>query len=290
MIIDTFMFNGEYSSLKIRLAELSSIVDLFIICEGIYTHSGIKKDKLFSADSEIINEFREKIRIIIDHRKHFTHFAPIREMLQRQLISSELNNLGLKENDLIIHSDCDEIPRASTIQGLLRIGADCNVLLEMNNYVNYLNVYAGKWSRARIISGAKYKSIQGMRQDIFLLQAFNKRRHRMPLIRVPVYWTDRRFLLWKLPKLISHKPQIDLVKNAGWHFNNLFKAESVITKIQNSSHTELNTDEVRTNAMKRFINGQDIYTGEQYKTVQIDSSYPSTVYNHLSKWRAHILN
>jgi len=290
MIIDTFMFNGEFSSLKIRLTELYSTVDLFIICESKYTHSGIKKDKLFISDSELINEFKQKILVIIDHRRHFTPFAPIREMLQRQVISGTIKNLALKGHNLIIHSDCDEIPRASVIQSLLKIGSECNVLLEMNNYVNYLNVYAGKWSRARVISSAKYKSIQNMRQDIFLLQAFNNRRHRMPFIRVPNYWTSRRFLLWKFPKFILRKPQIEIVKNAGWHFNNLLKAESVLTKIENSSHTELNTHEVRLNAKNRFLNGQDVYTGEQYATIDIDSSYPKTVYERLNEWRDHIRN
>ncbi len=282
------MFNGEFSSLKIRLSELYNTVDLFIICEGKYTHSGIKKDELFTANSEVISEFKEKIRIVIDHRRHFTYYAPIREMLQRQLISGELKKLGLNENDLIIHSDCDEVPRESTIKNLIKIGVDCNVLLEMNNYINYLNVCAGKWSRARVISGAKYKSIQNMRQDIFLLQAFNKRRHRMPLIRVPNYWTNRRFLLWKLPKFIFHKPKIDIVKDAGWHFNNLFNADNIISKIESSSHTEMNTVVIKKVAIDRFKQGRDIYTGEKYGVVEIDASYPDIVFKNMARWGKNI--
>jgi hypothetical protein len=199
------MFNGEYSSLKIRLDELYSIVDLFIICESKYTHSGIKKEKLFTDNCKILDQYKNKILIVIDHKKHFTCYAPIREMLQRKLISKELKKIRLKKSDLIIHSDCDEIPRKNIIESLVKKKEECNVLLQMNNYVNYLNIYAGSWVRARVVSFAHYRTIQNMRKDIFLYQAFNKRRHRLPFIRVPNYFTARRFFLWKIPEIIYQK-------------------------------------------------------------------------------------
>ena len=43
-VYDCFLFWKEFDVLEIRLNELFSIVDKFIIIESAYTHSGLKKE------------------------------------------------------------------------------------------------------------------------------------------------------------------------------------------------------------------------------------------------------
>jgi hypothetical protein len=50
----------------------------------------------------------------------------------------------------------------------------------------------------------------------------------------------------------------------------------------------MNTEEVRIEAINRFKQGKEIYSGEKYKTVEIDDSYPSIVYKNISKWSKFI--
>ena len=46
-VYDCFTFNNEYDVLKIRLNELSSVVDRFVVVEGTRTFSGINKKLTF---------------------------------------------------------------------------------------------------------------------------------------------------------------------------------------------------------------------------------------------------
>jgi beta-1,4-mannosyl-glycoprotein beta-1,4-N-acetylglucosaminyltransferase len=84
------------------------------------------------------------------------------------------------------------------------------------------------------------------------------------------------------------KPNLRIVENGGWHFNNLFNAEDIISKIESSSHTEMNTEEIKKLAIARFKQGRDIYTGEKYGVVEIDASYPATIFNNVSRWSKFI--
>jgi beta-1,4-mannosyl-glycoprotein beta-1,4-N-acetylglucosaminyltransferase len=287
VIVDTFMFNKDFAALEIRLAELYSVVDLFVICESRYTHSGKRKKLYLTENLDLYSKYADKIKIIIDNRRHFTRNARIREMQQRNCISKFLSKIPILDGDFVIHSDCDEIPRASTLISELNSN-NCNLLFELDNYVNYLNLYAGKWRRIRVVSGNNFKSVVRMKQDIFLFSDFEKRRHKFPFIRVPVFWTHRKFFLWKIPQFIQEKPNLKLVENGGWHFNNLFDAEEIISKIESSSHTEMNTEEIKSAAIDRFKQGREIYTGEKYKMVEIDDSFPTIVYKNISKWSKFI--
>ena len=287
MIIDTFIFNKDFAALEIRLAELYDVVDLFVICESRYTHSGKLKQLYLTENLHLYFKYADKIKIVVENKKHLTRNARIREMHQRQCISKFLKRISLSDADYIIHSDCDEIPRSSTLIKELAHN-DCNILFEINNYVNYLNLYAGKWTRIRVVSGNNYKSVIRMRQDIFLFLDFDKRRHKFPFVRVPDFWTHRIFYLWKLPQFTMIKPNLRVVKNGGWHFNNLFNAEDIIFKIESSSHTEMNTEEIKKVAIARFKQGREIYTGEKYEVVEIDASYPSFVFNNISRWSKFI--
>jgi beta-1,4-mannosyl-glycoprotein beta-1,4-N-acetylglucosaminyltransferase len=289
MIIDTFMFNQDFNALKIRLSELYDVVDLFIIAESTYTHSGKPKPLHLSDNIEKFSEYKDKIVIVTNKKRVKTWYAPIRELRQRQLISKHLKLFKLGKADLIIHSDCDEIPKKNVVLSLAKLNQDVNVLLELKAYSTRINLSDGIWLRGQVISGNLYSSIAKMRQDIFIFQNYDLRRHKLPFMRVPIHFTHRYFGLWFFPQVVINKPKLQIVSNAGWHFNNLFKLSQIAEKIVSSSHTELDTLEVHSKLSERYKLGKDPYTGKKLKIVDIDETYPVSIQNNLEIWSEYII-
>ena len=280
------MFNKDFGALKIRLEELYEVVDLFVICESKFTFSGASKELYLTNNLRKFEKYINKIQIVVESRKHLTRIPFIREIHQRKAISRYLKSLKIRDSDIIMYSDCDEIPNSKIIKSLSE-RADCNVLLEMRNFTNYLNMELGVWARSRVISGKNYRSVEGMRQDIFLYNLRNRSGVKKYVTRVPYYWTTRNFYLWKLPKLFL-PPKLEVIKNSGWHFNNLFPREEILDKISASAHVELNSYETTKQALHNYLSGKDIYFGRQFNKVEIDNTYPSSVYNKLSDWQRYL--
>lgn len=289
MIIDTFSFNKDFNALKIRLSELYDVVDLFVVAESAYTHSGKKKPLHLSENIHNFSKFSSKIKIVSNKRKYLTLNPRIREARQRELITRYLKSLKLTKHDLIIHSDCDEIPRGKIIADIKKNNTTCNILLELNAYSTRLNLYEGQWTRARVVSGDLFKSIAKLKQDIFLFSNLDLRRHNFPLIRISDFFSHRYFGLWNLPQIVWRKPDITVIKNGGWHFNNLFPLDQIIEKIESSSHQELNTKEIKAKVLEHYKAGQDVYTGRQYKPVPLDQSFPQCITENLPEWADYIL-
>jgi beta-1,4-mannosyl-glycoprotein beta-1,4-N-acetylglucosaminyltransferase len=284
MIIDTTMFNEDFQTLEIRLEELWEVVDIFAICESRFTFTGKPKPLHLTENFDKFKKYRKKIEIVLENKRHLTNIPMIREIHQRKRITKFVKSLSLNKEDLIIYSDCDEIPRREVIESLIS-QKDVNVLLSMRMFSNYINMEAGNWARARVVSKSKFKSIEDMRQDIFLLNLNSRKHFKKYFVRVPFYWTTWNYYFWKLPRYFK-PPQISLVENAGWHFNNLLPKEKILNKIIASAHFEYNTEQVRQSAIENFLKGKDIYSGKEYKLVEVDESFPQCILKDLSKWSA----
>lgn len=284
MIIDTFLFSNDFNALKIRLKELSEVVDLFIISESKYTFSGKRKKLYLTENMSELGDYSKKIVIVKNTRKYLTLIPWTREHRQRQLITKYLKKLKINHSDLIIHSDCDEIPRNNIIKSLYDRKTSVNCILELNNYQCYLNLPSGKWKRGRVITGDLYKSINKIHKDIFINEMLGHRRHRFPILRVPKYATDRYFFLWHLPEIILKFKNLEVVRNAGWHFNNLLSEKQLIAKVESSSHTEYNNDGFKSLILKRKRSGHDIFSGSKLNFVDIDDSFPRAVTDNIEDW------
>lgn len=287
MIIDTFIFDRDFKALEIRLNELFNVVDYFIISESTFSHTGLAKPLYLSNNLSDYAKFKDKMIILVDKRKHLTNNPRIRQQIQRNKITRQLKKMRLNQTDLIIHSDCDEIPRANLIKSLS--GKTINAILQLDNYANYLNLKDGTWERCRVVSYRYFRSIQELRQDIFIRQAYPSRRIKWPLLWIPDFFSTRRYHLNKFP-VIVRKKEINVISNAGWHFNNLFSQDLILRKIGNSSHIEWNTENVREFAISNFLEGRDIYTGKKFDQVEIDKSYPDYVIQNLQKWKPFIFS
>jgi beta-1,4-mannosyl-glycoprotein beta-1,4-N-acetylglucosaminyltransferase len=284
MIIDTFIFNNDFNALKIRLDELSSVVDVFIISESAFTHSGLPKPTYLSDNRDFLAPYPNEFHLVTDKKRYLTRNPRVREQIQRQNISKVISKMKLQRSDLIIHSDCDEIPSAKAIYRLKSIRGSVNAILQLRNYANALNLQNGYWERVRVVTADHFRSIQHLRKDIFLKDAMLQKTSRIPLIRVPDYWTTRRFYLWLLPENGKHS-EISVIPDSGWHFNNLITRNQVEMKIKSSCHVELSSEKSVAMALQYFDQNREIYGGAELELVPIDDTFPIAIRKNLSDWQ-----
>ena len=291
-VIDTFPFNKDFMTLEIRLNELWNTVDKFIIVESKYSHTGEMKPLYLRESIHLFDKYNEKIVLISNIKNFKTKNPRLREAFQRKLLDFEIKKLELKPNDLIIHSDCDEIPKATTIEEIKSNYKTGNFLLVLDGYSYYLNTYTGKWARCTVTSYDKFRGVLRARQNIFISQAIHQQRVKLPLIRVPDYWITNLGILRYFP-IIKYNPNLVLIEDAGWHFNNLFTIDDLMSKLKFSSHAEFMRSE------EKFLNidfikkmkgeSRDYHTGDKLKKVAIDNSFPFYVQNNIEKYRSFIL-
>lgn len=119
-IIDAFLFSIEFDIFEIRLRELWSIVDVFIVMESNITFSGhskplwlkesLAKGRFSWANSKIKHYECNKLRPLLPGESPFQNEKSMRQCM------TEVIRLNSVDNDLIIVGDVDEIPRHSTIE------------------------------------------------------------------------------------------------------------------------------------------------------------------------------
>ena len=122
-IIDCTTFFEEHLMMEVRFNVLNQYIDKFIICEAKFSHSGIKKKINFNSNH--YPKFKDKIiHIIMDidpclnknfYKKNLSEREKsiIRIAEQRNFISNYLSDFS--NEDVVIHSDNDEIPDLSKV-------------------------------------------------------------------------------------------------------------------------------------------------------------------------------
>lgn len=119
MIIDCFPFFKELDVLEVRLNTLDPYVDKFLIVESEETFTGIDKPLYFFENYERFKKFKDKIEYLkipkiprnIDPYKGHVNWD--REYYQKNYMMHRINELD--EDDVVILSDCDEIPDLSNV-------------------------------------------------------------------------------------------------------------------------------------------------------------------------------
>jgi beta-1,4-mannosyl-glycoprotein beta-1,4-N-acetylglucosaminyltransferase len=232
-IIDCFGFYNELDLLNYRLNLLYDIVDYFILVESTHTFVGNKKELYFNNNKTKYDKFLDKIIHIIveDMPLQFyskdTTLTWKNENHQRICISRGINQLTLKDNDIIIISDLDEIPNPELI-----INKD-NILITEHSipmdlyWYNLHRIRKNEWIRyAKILTYKNYLKYR----DSHEIRA-----------------TD-------LPIINSYKN--------GWHLSYFGDVDFIHNKLNNFAHQEKevqsinNKDEIK----KRLQNGEDLST------------------------------
>jgi beta-1,4-mannosyl-glycoprotein beta-1,4-N-acetylglucosaminyltransferase len=124
-VIDAIIFSIELDLLEIRLIELWSYIDVFLILEGNVTFTGLPKPMIFQEHRERFA--RAKAKIVYRDIANLTtgeskevREGSTNEAATRQVITNLLRDtIHAADSDLIMESDVEEIPSASNIS-LLR--------------------------------------------------------------------------------------------------------------------------------------------------------------------------
>lgn len=155
MIIDCFPFFNEVDVLDIRLHELAEVVDRWVIIEALETFGGDKRDLvLASLLSTRFAEFKDRIRYVVAEPLQPKCTDRTTGRLREAHLRDQMMPMILREaqsgDDIVIISDCDEIPRATALRPDIRA---IHRLKQHSYYysVNWLVDYGNDWaSRARV--------------------------------------------------------------------------------------------------------------------------------------------
>lgn len=272
-IIDCFPFFDEFLILDIRFKELYDIVDKFYIVESKETFSGKPKELLLSnCLQERYPQYADKIEIVVpeiyndniqnSNYQHYPMSAGIewrREYFQKNHISHErLKHLNLADDDIILFSDADEIPKKWAIEKIKNGWLD-ELNLDFggfggNTYYYKFNMLTTEWSYRPSFS--KYKNFKNHSDDRYLL--------------------DKK-----------------VISDSGWHFSYIKTPAKIKEKIEAFSHQEFNNTVINTidNIEQSVRESKDLFhrSNISIQIVEIDNSFPEYIKenkNQLLDWIA----
>jgi hypothetical protein len=245
-VYDCFLFYNELELLELRLNELDPYVDKFVIVEACETFRGQPKSFFFDENKSRYEKYADKIIHIKLSEPFKTENPWIRERYQREQIFQGLTNCC--ENDIIMLSDLDEVPRGTSIPEIVdKISSKeyQAIICGQKMYYGYLNRYQGGWPGTVCINYKKARKLTA--------RWVRKLRNMRPS-------TLRK----------GHISKICRVENAGWHFTSMGGIDRYIKKIESFSHSELDTPEFKTkeNLLKLI---------HSMKLEEIDDSYPQFI-------------
>ena len=237
-IIDSFIFYNELDMLEFRFTELNDIVDHFVLVEATKTFSGNPKELLFEKNKNRFEKWSNKIvHIVVDDMPEGLPIYPVkasrggqqkgpvwdREVHQRNCITRGVDKLKPSLDDIIIISDCDEIPDITMLQNFKNRGLKGARRPIQDFYYYNLNC-KGKIgnSRCRIMDYATFKKATPEKHT---------------------------------------KTQYQTVKPGGWHFSYFGSEEFIINKIKHFSHQEFNnpTNTDKEVIKDRILNCADLF-------------------------------
>lgn len=285
MIYDCFAFFNELDLLKIRLHELNEVVDKFVLVEANRTFQKKEKPLFFYENKHLFKEFESKIiHLVVD--KYPTFWNKFRvpttwdyENRQREQILVALKDC--KDDDAIIISDLDEIPRAEYVKKYaytegVKVFRQYQAYYFVNNICKKIYDYGGKAKAQFNADGF------GWWQGSVMLS--------YKTLRTKVKTIKKARLQRDLPE-----PAVTILKEAGWHFSYMGGVEKIIEKLGAWSHKEFNTAENRNpEKIKKIIKeGQSLfYPDEKYELVDIEQTeipFPNYLKNHLKEFEHLIL-
>jgi beta-1,4-mannosyl-glycoprotein beta-1,4-N-acetylglucosaminyltransferase len=256
-IVDCFIFYNELDLLSYRLHILNNVVDYFVLVESTHTHSGKEKELIYKNNKEMFQPFHHKIiHIIVDD---FPYKYPNikydnitdnsdswhNERFQRNCIDQGIQQLSLRDDDIIIISDLDEIPDPYTLQKIKN-----NEIIITINALN-MDFY--------------YYNLNTKIETLWLFGKILLYKYYIHIIKINNFTcSDVRL------KNICINQNDYIIQNGGWHLSYFGDAHFIKNKLENFAHQEYNSDEY-TNIQKiekRINNNNDLFDRDWNKIVK----------------------
>ncbi len=261
-IFDCFMYFDEEVVLNVRLNHLYDFVDYFVIVESKFTHKGEERSLKF--DINKFSKFKSKILYLVvdkqpenieqiyetdsEDKKNNKYImnALYRENSQRNFIIHGLKNAN--SEDIILVSDVDEIPKLENIDFSSIKEKIILFQQDMFYYKFNLSIPNFKWTGTKGCRFKNFQSPQWLRNI-----------------------KDRKYLFYRLDTYFSETKyiSINIVKDGGWHFSNIKKAEDIEHKLKSYlHHREFDLESLSIEEIKETIkNKKAIYDLNVDKTV-----------------------
>jgi beta-1,4-mannosyl-glycoprotein beta-1,4-N-acetylglucosaminyltransferase len=277
--------------LELRLEELNPIVDKFIIVEADKTHTGKNKPFYFEENKNRFKKWSKKIKYIkiknlpaprlmwLYRFLSTSKFSAVRsfsysigigawraENFQRNSIMSGLDNL--KNEDIVLVGDLDEIPSREGLKKAIRILSTNpqveRVIFNMKLYKYCYNcLMSESWQGTRAVLGKT------------LLCKLNSEPQK-----------TRTSFGEKLNIKILHKPYLhDIEIKSGWHLSTMGGIDKVRQKIMSFAHTEVSRQKEKNLAdLSQVVNGAlEMDSGYHSKFEKIDNTFPSWIIKNKNK-------
>ena len=260
-IFDCITFFDEALQANLRFNILNNYVEKFIVCESKFDHKGHYKGINFNVDN--YKEFKNKITHLVIEEQFPDISNPWEtQAFQREFIFKGLDNAS--QNDYIMFSDPDEIPRPEILENL-KLKKKFGIFLQrMFCYkLNIYNPHESPWEGTRICLKKDLKSIDFLRQKIL------KKNISYPF--------------WRIDK----EKSIQLIEHGGWHFNYLSKPEKISKKLKTFAHIEYSKSEFSNLDIikKNIFEMRDLFNrGYKYHKVKLDETFPDYVLNNQNKF------
>jgi beta-1,4-mannosyl-glycoprotein beta-1,4-N-acetylglucosaminyltransferase len=256
VVYDAFMFFNEFELLSVRLAEHDPFVDWFILVQADRTHSGLKKDLLFSKSDPRFSKYAHKIIVVNVSLEANPKSAWDNESFQRQAVFTAA---PFQSDDVVFLSDVDEmISRDHWPYLLKRMEKELviGVWLQMFYYFVNLELKDHPWAMAKMIKA-----------KVFLenLVSGNELRCAPAAVITPF--------------------------PCGWHFSYLMSVEQIIEKIKAYGHQENNTQKfTNPEKIRRAIqSGEDIFDrGLKFQVIPFNQKWPKEMSSQ-GYWKSYIL-
>ncbi|SER56180.1 beta-1,4-mannosyl-glycoprotein beta-1,4-N-acetylglucosaminyltransferase [Butyrivibrio fibrisolvens] len=276
MIYDCIPFFNELDILKIRLNILDPYVDRFVIEEATTTFSGQPKELCFEQNKEMFKEFLHKITYIVVDENPADVTTHERDVFQKNHLIEGLKDAT--DEDIIILSDCDEIPSPQALKWVFDNFDPSKVYhLAQDNFYAFFNMLE--------VSGTLLGT-EGEFPEI----PKDKRKWLGTKI-TSISQIPREGIVRLRDLVATTDPRSIRVPEGGWHFGYMGghhetnAAKRIGVKVKAAAHQEYNDREILAETLDQLILGRDLLGRDaEFVRVEMDDRYPEYLLNHLAEY------
>ena len=250
-IFDCTNYFNEDVIYGLRLEILDKYVDKFIVAESLYSHSGQRKKLNF--DINKYPKFKSKIHYIVVENEPqdlikldglpYEHAQGMKRMNSLKRIRQQYDVLreGIKDaknDDLIILSDCDEIPN---LENLNKVNSKQIIIFKQLLFYYKFDLHhnAMTW----------YGSKGCLKKDLL---TFNWLRN----------IKNKTYNFWRIDTFFSKNKymNVKIIENGGWHFTNIKSPEDIYMKLSNyGEHNEFEMSDIDLAKMSKLVKEKKVY-------------------------------
>jgi hypothetical protein len=257
-LYDCAMFNGEFELLALRIRELEALAHRFVVIESDTTFSGRSKAVKFSKDHPAIRAFADRIDFILVADMPDTDDPWQRETWQRNAALRGV--VEAADDDLVLMSDVDEIPRAESVQQALADQEFAAFGFRMSTYYFFMNYkFVGK----------EPKRVWSVAATADLLKT-----HQPDALRYAVR---------------DGKIRARIFDQGGWHFSYLMDDAAIREKLRSFSHQEYSHQDFlkKVNREKLVIRSKGLFGSRAEWAIVDEVDLPRYVLEHREEFAQH---